>query len=83
MMGNLARAGYGASIDGTWPWVVKYLQAEPAVFSDICSSPVLSSPPQRYSYEACDSGTLMNQTDSRGQPEAVQTAGRVAFNRRE
>lgn len=34
MMGNLGRAGYGASLQGTWP----------------------------YSYDVCDVGTLMNQT---------------------
>lgn len=33
-MGNLGRAGYGASLDGTWP----------------------------YSYDACDVGTVANQT---------------------
>lgn len=40
-MGNLGRAGYGASTDGLWP----------------------------YSYEACDQGTLKNQTYL-GQPDA-------------
>lgn len=39
-MGNLGRAGYGATADGTWP----------------------------YSYEACDIGTLANQTFN-GQPD--------------
>jgi len=37
-MGNLGRAGYGATTDGTWP----------------------------YSYNACDIGTLKNQTNAAG-----------------
>ncbi|KAI9604348.1 hypothetical protein H4Q26_003962 [Puccinia striiformis f. sp. tritici PST-130] len=37
-MGNLGRAGYGATTDGTWP----------------------------YSYNSCDLGTLMNQTNAAG-----------------
>jgi len=44
-MGNLGRAGYGASLDGTWP----------------------------YTYDACDVGTLPNQTLN-GLPVAA-TAG--------
>ncbi|KAJ7261149.1 beta-glucan synthesis-associated [Mycena rebaudengoi] len=44
-MGNLGRAGYGASLDGMWP----------------------------YSYDACDVGTLPNQTISEGNPPAATT----------
>ncbi|KAK4701471.1 beta-glucan synthesis-associated protein KRE6, partial [Phenoliferia sp. Uapishka_3] len=47
-MGNLGRAGYGASLDGTWP----------------------------YAYDACDIGTLKNQTDPlTGGPACVTTEG--------
>lgn len=53
-MGNLGRAGYGATTDGTWP----------------------------YSYTACDVGTLMNQTDSNGQPAAAAIGGDVMWNRK-
>lgn len=49
-MGNLGRAGYGASLDGMWP----------------------------YTYEACDVGTLPNQTQN-GLPEAALTSGDSAF----
>lgn len=45
-MGNLGRAGYGASLDGMWP----------------------------YTYEACDVGTLQNQTLN-GQPRAASLTG--------
>lgn len=45
-MGNLGRAGYGATADGMWP----------------------------YTYEACDVGTLPNQTLN-GQPSAALTTG--------
>lgn len=45
-MGNLGRAGYAATTDGTWP----------------------------FSYDACDSGTLPNQTDFSKQTMAVQTS---------
>ncbi|KAF5368856.1 hypothetical protein D9758_002859 [Tetrapyrgos nigripes] len=45
-MGNLGRAGYGASLDGMWP----------------------------YSYDACDVGTLQNQTLEQ-QPRAALTTG--------
>ncbi|EIW82295.1 glycoside hydrolase family 16 protein [Coniophora puteana RWD-64-598 SS2] len=45
-MGNLGRAGYGASLDGLWP----------------------------YTYDACDVGTLQNQTQN-GQPEAATVGG--------
>lgn len=49
-MGNLGRAGFGATTDGTWP----------------------------YTYEACDVGTLRNQTwpkNQGGGPEAALTTG--------
>ncbi|KAI9615640.1 hypothetical protein H4Q26_011582 [Puccinia striiformis f. sp. tritici PST-130] len=47
-MGNLARAGFGASNEGMWP----------------------------YSYEACDVGTLPNQTMPDGRtPPAAKTSG--------
>jgi len=49
-MGNLGRAGYGASLDGMWP----------------------------YTYEACDVGTLPNQT-FRGGPPAALTSGDPNF----
>ncbi|KAL5519142.1 hypothetical protein ACEPAH_825 [Sanghuangporus vaninii] len=45
-MGNLGRAGYGASLDGTWP----------------------------YSYDACDVGTVANQTKN-GLPIAATVDG--------
>ncbi|KZO89660.1 glycoside hydrolase family 16 protein [Calocera viscosa TUFC12733] len=44
-MGNLGRAGYGASLDGMWP----------------------------YTYESCDVGTLANQTQNGGPPDALTT----------
>ncbi|THU76916.1 glycoside hydrolase family 16 protein [Dendrothele bispora CBS 962.96] len=45
-MGNLGRAGYGASLEGTWP----------------------------YTYDACDVGTVKNQTVN-GQPAAATVDG--------
>ncbi|KAJ7254664.1 beta-glucan synthesis-associated [Mycena haematopus] len=45
-MGNLGRAGYGASLDGMWP----------------------------YTYDACDVGTVPNQTVN-GLPEIATTSG--------
>jgi beta-glucan synthesis-associated protein KRE6 len=45
-MGNLGRAGYGASLEGTWP----------------------------YTYDACDVGTVQNQTVN-GVPEAATVNG--------
>ncbi|KAF7296009.1 GH16 domain-containing protein [Mycena kentingensis (nom. inval.)] len=45
-LGNLGRAGYGATLEGMWP----------------------------YSYDACDVGTLPNQT-SNGLPAAALTSG--------
>jgi len=44
-MGNLGRAGYGASLDGMWPYV----------------------------YDACDLGTLANQTLNGGPPAALSS----------
>ncbi|KAF7295651.1 GH16 domain-containing protein [Mycena indigotica] len=44
-MGNLGRAGYGATLEGTWP----------------------------YSYDACDVGTMPNQTSNGGPPAALNT----------
>ncbi|KAL8277275.1 hypothetical protein RQP46_010344 [Phenoliferia psychrophenolica] len=53
IMGNLGKAGYGASLDGVWP----------------------------YSYDACDIGTLPNQTDpTTGGPTAATTTGLVGVN---
>ncbi|KAF9269599.1 concanavalin A-like lectin/glucanase [Marasmius fiardii PR-910] len=49
-MGNLGRAGYGASLDGTWP----------------------------YSYDACDVGTLKNQTLN-GEPHLATVYGDEEF----
>lgn len=52
-MGNLGRANYGATTEGTWP----------------------------YSYDTCDRGTLINQTDPDGLgPDAAITSGNVPFN---
>ncbi|CAO1632991.1 unnamed protein product [Parajaminaea phylloscopi] len=52
-MGNLGRANYGATTEGTWP----------------------------YSYDACDLGTLMNQTNAEGTgPRAALTSGDTVFN---
>ncbi|KAJ7153034.1 glycoside hydrolase family 16 protein [Mycena crocata] len=44
-MGNLGRAGYGASVEGMWP----------------------------YGYDACDVGTLANQTLNNGPPAALHS----------
>lgn len=58
MMGNLGRAGYGASLQGTWP----------------------------YSYDQCDLGTLMNQTQFNDDhpngypPQATTLGGATMFN---
>lgn len=50
MMGNLGRAGYGATLDGT-------------VSTSTCSlSTLLTVAQWPYSYDACDVGTLANQT---------------------
>ncbi|KAJ6470524.1 beta-glucan synthesis-associated [Mycena sanguinolenta] len=46
-MGNLGRAGYGASLDGMWPYV----------------------------YDACDVGTVANQTLNGGPPAALNSGG--------
>ncbi|PWN38554.1 SKN1-domain-containing protein [Meira miltonrushii] len=52
-MGNLGRANYAATTEGTWP----------------------------YSYNSCDRGTLINQTDADGMgPEAAIEGGDVMFN---
>ncbi|PWN38585.1 SKN1-domain-containing protein [Meira miltonrushii] len=52
-MGNLGRANYGATTEGTWP----------------------------FSYDTCDRGTLINQTDPDGLgPPAAITSGNVPFN---
>ncbi|CAO1624950.1 unnamed protein product [Sympodiomycopsis kandeliae] len=52
-MGNLGRANYGATTEGTWP----------------------------YSYDACDVGTLPNQTYPDGSgPELALTSGDTVFN---
>lgn len=53
-MGNLGRAGYGASVEGNWP----------------------------YSYDTCDVGTLMNQTDANGLPLSSAEGGDVMWNRK-
>lgn len=54
-MGNLGRANYGASTQGTWP----------------------------YAYDACDVGTLANQTYPDGSgPEGALTSGATVFNRK-
>lgn len=55
-MGNLGRANYGATTEGTWP----------------------------YSYNTCDRGTLINQTDADGLgPQAAITSGaQTTFNRK-
>ncbi|KDN44552.1 glycoside hydrolase family 16 protein [Tilletiaria anomala UBC 951] len=54
MMGNLGRAGYGATLEGTWP----------------------------YSYETCDVGTMLNQTNwAMGTPNPdTLNLGDCAFN---
>lgn len=53
-MGNLGRANYGATTDGTWP----------------------------YSYNTCDRGTLINQTDANGlgPAAAINSGGETTFN---
>ncbi|KAK0475590.1 glycoside hydrolase family 16 protein [Armillaria luteobubalina] len=50
LMGNLGRAGYGASLEGLWP----------------------------YSYDACDIGTVANQTLN-GRPESALTTGPAEY----
>ena len=50
-MGNLGRAGYGASLDGMWP----------------------------YTYDACDVGTVENQTVN-GEPAAATVDGDASYN---
>lgn len=50
MMGNLARAGYGSTSDGVWP----------------------------YTYDACDVGTLKNQTNQ-GLPLISTTSGSAGY----
>lgn len=54
VMGNLGRAGYGASLQGTWP----------------------------YSYDACDIGTLANQTDPATQDPDQPYLGDCQFNQK-
>ncbi|KAF9515024.1 glycoside hydrolase family 16 protein [Hydnum rufescens UP504] len=51
MMGNLGRAGYGASLQGMWP----------------------------YSYDACDYGTLANQSLAGQPPTAMTAKGPLSF----
>ncbi|KAJ7221685.1 beta-glucan synthesis-associated [Mycena pura] len=53
-MGNLGRAGYGATLEGMWP----------------------------YSYDACDAGTMPNQTLNDGPPAALDSGsggGELSF----
>ncbi|PKI84848.1 hypothetical protein MVES_001058 [Malassezia vespertilionis] len=59
LMGNLGRAGYGATLEGTWP----------------------------YSYEACDVGTVQNQTMynrtyPQGYPPYNNVGGAYVFNKK-
>lgn len=55
-MGNLGRANYGATTEGTWP----------------------------YSYNTCDRGTLINQTDwdGKGPAAAITSGGQTTFNKK-
>lgn len=55
IMGNLGRGGYGATVEGNWP----------------------------YSYNYCDVGTLINQTDpATGVPEGNGVGGNTMFNQK-
>lgn len=54
LMGNLGRAGYGATLEGTWP----------------------------YSYDACDIGTLANQTDPATLKPDQSELGNCPFNQK-
>jgi hypothetical protein len=54
-MGNLGRPGYGATLDGTWP----YTQVSSSFV--LCQAFTLF-----HRYDSCDVGTLPNQTDQNG-----------------
>lgn len=68
-MGNLGRAGYGASLEGT----VSIARTQ---FFLIGISPLRQWP---YTYDACDVGTAKNQTVN-GQPEAATVSGDALYN---
>jgi hypothetical protein len=62
-MGNLGRAGYGSTTDGTWPYSVNFLVL-------IGVERTLT----RTQYDSCDWGTLPNQTFN-GMPAAALSGG--------
>lgn len=62
-MGNLGRAGYGASLDGTASAVILYLSLTKCIGTQ-----------WPYSYDACDVGTMPNQTLN-GLPKAALVNG--------
>ena len=64
-MGNLGRAGYGASLDGMWP----------VRLSVLFSLFVLSTQLVQYTCDSCDVGTLPNQTTPDGLPIAATING--------
>ena len=67
LLGNLGRAGYGASLEGLWCVVSLTSQRFAAERSRVC---------RPYSYDSCDIGTLANQTDpTTGGPTIVTTSG--------
>jgi beta-glucanase (GH16 family) len=67
--GNLGRAGYGASLDG----MVRLST------SSSCPSPDAHTPQWPYVYDACDVGTVANQTLNGGPPAAL-TSGPDDYN---
>ncbi|KAG8218548.1 glycoside hydrolase family 16 protein [Butyriboletus roseoflavus] len=62
-LGNLGRAGYGASLEG----MVRYHRLRPPVLCSISAQ-------WPYTYDACDIGTVANQTIN-GQPVAATEGG--------
>lgn len=54
-LGNLGRAGYGASLDGNWPY-------------SYVSTPSTNQPTSHPAQDTCDVGTLKNQTRPDGTP---------------
>ncbi|KAB5591406.1 Glycoside hydrolase family 16 protein [Ceratobasidium theobromae] len=66
-MGNLGRAGYGASLEGTWPYTYKWVfcQLDMSGAHLRCGS-------------SCDLGTLANQTDPKTNLPAAAHVGGVS-----
>lgn len=64
MMGNLGRAGYGATTEG-----------EVHVHYDMASLDMIYQGTWPYSYDSCDLGTFPNQTNKDGTPSAALNSG--------